>query len=81
MAASTKHASQARDMGPPSMVGSPAPKGALLSDKYAVGEELGRGAFGQVQMAVLQLLALPTCWSMPGLGAHQRATAITRIII
>ena len=58
-----------RDLGAgsPSVMGAaPAPK-ALLSDKYIMGEELGRGAFGQVQLpqtqhadAALHLPRLPT---------------------
>ena len=49
-AASTRQPVETRDLGAsPSVLGAaPAPK-ALLSDKYVVGEELGRGAFGQVQ--------------------------------
>ena len=69
MAASSRHASQARDMGPSSMLGSPAPKGALLSDKYAVGEELGRGAFGQVQVLHGTVWMLVACC---GLRLHLR---------
>ena len=47
---STRQLAESRDLGgpSPSALGSAAPK-ALLSDKYVVGEELGRGAFGQVQ--------------------------------
>ena len=57
-------------MGPSAMLGSPAPKGALLSDKYAVGEELGRGAFGQVQVPHgLVWMFVPACI---GLRVHLR---------
>lgn len=55
------------EMGPSSLMGSPAPPKALLSDKYVVGEELGRGAFGQVT-AQQQHLSLHPCFTSQEVG-------------
>ena len=53
--------SEGEEVGSPSHKGGNLGKG-LLSDRYTLGEELGRGAFGQVKSLLHPTLSLPVIY-------------------